>query len=58
MSDTYMYAFGFRTRVAAELSILDMLAGSEISLAEKPAIEIYWTPKGAKRWGVTLEAAL
>jgi len=37
----YTYAFGYRTREAAETALEDMFACGEVSQAERPTVESY-----------------
>jgi len=53
---TYIYAYGYRTREAAELAIIDELSESCVSRCENPRVAPYRTEDGRKRYCILLDA--
>jgi hypothetical protein len=57
MFDRYTYAAGYTEKLHAELSLIDMLEESEISLGEKPMIETYkQSNRAAPFFKITLQS--
>ena len=52
---TYIYAYGFRTREAAELAIIDEISESRVSRCENPRVVSYRTKDGRKRYSIILD---
>ena len=50
------YAYGFKTRDAAETALVDCFANGEISEGEGPEISSYRSRDGALRWQITIPA--
>lgn len=48
------YAYGYRTRVAAEAALEDSFAHGDVSHADAPAVESYANRDGATRYRITL----
>jgi hypothetical protein len=53
---SYLYAYGYRTREAAELAIIDELSEARVSRCENPRVVAYRTKDGRKRYSIVLEA--
>lgn len=56
MITTYIYAYGYRTREAAELAIIDEIAESCVSRCENPRVVAYRTKDGRKRYSIVLDS--
>lgn len=50
------YAYGFKTRDAAETALIDCFASGEIMAGERPEITSYRSRDGALRWQITIPA--
>jgi len=53
---TYIYAYGYRTREAAELAIIDELSESRVSRCENPRVVAYRTKAGRKLYSIILDS--
>lgn len=52
----YIYAYGFKSEIKAELALEDMLATGEVSAAEKPKVTSYMARVPKRRyWKITLD---
>lgn len=49
------YAWGYKTRTAAEIALEDMFADAEISACERPEISSYKNRDNQIRYQVTLD---
>lgn len=54
-ADRHCYAWGYKTRDAAENAVEDMFASAEISECENPTIKSYTNKAGARRFAVWLD---
>lgn len=50
----YCYAFGYRSRTAAELALDNAFASGDVTPGECPAVNSYRLPGGELRWQITL----
>ena len=50
----YTYAYGYKTREAAEIALDDCMAGDEISECELPKISPYQNKNDERRYRITL----
>ena len=53
---TYIYAYGYRTREAAELAIIDEIEGDFLSWCQNPRVVAYRTKDGRKRYSIILDS--
>lgn len=53
---SYIYAYGYRTREAAELAIIDELSESCMSRCENPRVVAYRTKDGRKLYSIILDS--
>jgi hypothetical protein len=51
----YSYSWGYRTRDAAQLALIDMMESGVISQGESPQIVPYQSTTGRTRFKVTLQ---
>ena len=54
--NSYIYAYGYRTREAAELAIIDELSESRVSRCENPRVVAYRTKDGRKLYSIILDS--
>jgi len=54
----YTYAYGYRTREAAEFAIINDIEGDLISWCENPRVAMYRTKDGRKRYSIILDDLL
>lgn len=52
---TITYAYGYRTREAAELAIIDEISGDFVSWSENPRVAPYRTKDGRKRYRILID---
>jgi len=50
----HTYAYGYRTRDAAEAALVDCFANGDVSPGDDPRVEPYATRDGATRYRITL----
>jgi hypothetical protein len=55
---SYIYAYGYRTREAAELAIIDELSESRVSRCENPRVVAYRTKDGRKLYSIILDSVV
>ena len=55
MITTETYAFGFRTKTAAELCIIDQMESDFLSRADRPRVGSYKTKDGRKLYRILVD---
>ena len=50
--DSYWYAFGYKTRDAAEIALEIAYNTGDVLPGERPRVEKYFTRDGAKAYGI------
>ena len=55
--DRHWYAYGYRSRDAAEDALEDCFAAGEVSACEAPEVRSYRARSGERRWGISVRAA-
>jgi len=53
---TITYAYGYRTREAAELAIIDDISECLLSPCERPHVAAYRTMDGRKRYRILIDS--
>ena len=56
MSNTYWYAYGYKSKLAALKAMENGYSDGEISPGEKPFVKRYVTDRGDTRYGIKLVA--
>jgi hypothetical protein len=54
--NAFTYAYGYRTREAAELAIIDDISSDFLSWCMNPRVAAYRTKDGRKRYCIVLDA--
>lgn len=52
MSNTYWYAYGYKSKIAALTAMENGYADGEICAGEKPFVKRYVTDRGDTRYGI------
>ena len=52
--EAYWYAYGYKTRAAAEIALEIAYSTGDVMPGEKPRVEAYTTKDGAKAYGIRL----
>ena len=52
--DAYWYAYGYKTRAAAEIALEIAYSTGDVLPGERPRVEQYTTRNGAKAYGIRL----
>lgn len=52
--DSYWYAYGYKTRAAAEIALEIAYNAGDVMPGERPRVEPYQTKDGVTRYGIRL----